>query len=141
MKKASESKPQTFASSNNAAFLMWRAFAIAVIRELAQGTRAFSTDDIWVKLDTVPRPKEPRALGAVLTAGRDQGIIAKSPFVVASKRPDCHSRPIAVWLSVPLGATYTDASEYVAKQSRDLTLPIFASAPARAAEEIFGEKN
>jgi hypothetical protein len=61
----------------------------------------------------------------ILTTARAQGFVAKSPFVVISQRPECHTRPVAVWFSVPLAGTFLDGSAYVAARSRDLGMPLF----------------
>jgi hypothetical protein len=107
------------------ALTLWRALALGIVRELAASQRAFSTDDLWSRLDALPKPPEPRALGAVMTTARAQGFVAKSPFVVISQRPECHTRPVAVWLSVPLAGTFLDGSAYVAARSRDVGMPLF----------------
>jgi len=108
------------------ALTLWRALALSIVRELAASQRAFSTDDVWSRLEALPKPPEPRALGAVMTAARAQGFVTKSPFVVISQRAECHSRPVAVWLSVPLAGTFLDGSAYVAARSRDIAMPLFA---------------
>ncbi len=107
------------------ALTLWRALALGLVRELANTQRAFSTDELWSRLDALPKPPEPRALGAVMTTARAQGFVTKSPFVVISLRAECHSRPVAVWLSVPLAGTFLDGSAYVAVRSRDVGMPLF----------------
>jgi hypothetical protein len=63
---------------------------------------AFSTDEVWAILDqTGAATPERRALGAVLKAAKDAGFIASSGSYRKSSRPECHSRPVLVW--VPTG--------------------------------------
>ncbi len=47
-------------------------------------------------------------------------LIAPSNMVVTSRRKACHSRPIAIWLSVPLGGAIMDAAELIARSKRTL---------------------
>jgi hypothetical protein len=67
----------------------WIEDAITAIRHVC-----LSSDDIW---PLVIQPPEPRAMGAAFQEAARRGVIRKTDRVVASRRPECHGRPIAVW--------------------------------------------
>ena len=56
----------------------------------------FTTDDVWDALGD-DRPKEPRALGAVMKQLATEGRIRATGEYRKSHRADCHARPVAVW--------------------------------------------
>lgn len=72
----------------------WIDDAINAIRHVALKHRLLSSDDVW---PLVIQPPEPRALGAAFQEAARRGIIRKTDRVIASRRPECHGRPIAVW--------------------------------------------
>ena len=72
----------------------WMEDAIVAIRHLALTKKHITSDDIW---PLVSKPPEPRAMGAAFTNAAKRGILRKTRMVQNSKRPACHSRPIAVW--------------------------------------------
>lgn len=102
---------------------LWTALALTTLRLLAATKKAFSTDDVWLALDELPKPDDPRALGPILRQAKDERLIEKTDFTVTSQRAVCHARPVAVWRSVPLRATDADAAEYVANKKTRLTAP------------------
>lgn len=75
----------------------WLERARAVVLALAAKRRDFTTDEIWPHL---PPAREPRALGAVMRQLADEGRIIKTETHRPSVRPECHSRPVAVWLGL-----------------------------------------
>lgn len=54
----------------------------------------FTTDDLW---ELVGAPREPRAMGAAMTAARKEGLISALDEHKLSVRPECHRRPLRVW--------------------------------------------
>lgn len=72
----------------------WIEDTINAIRHVALSRSLISSDDIW---PLVVQPPEPRAMGAAFQEAARRGIIRKTDRVVASRRPECHGRPIAVW--------------------------------------------
>ncbi|HVA28084.1 MAG TPA: hypothetical protein VNF68_07880 [Candidatus Baltobacteraceae bacterium] len=105
---------------------LWKALALERIRFLAATARAFSTDDVWSILDPLPKPEDARALGPVLRQAQDLGLILRCDMTTVSKRPACHARPVAVWLSRPLNGTLNDASAYVLERKAQLRVPELA---------------
>jgi hypothetical protein len=106
---------------------VWQALAFERVRFLAATMPAFSTDDLWSEIETLPKPTDPRALGPVMQGAQAAKLIAKSDFTTTSQRPACHARPIAVWLSVPRSGSLTDAAAYVTlrKGAKTLCAPVF----------------
>ena len=72
----------------------WIDSAVNAIRHLALTRTNINSDDIW---PLVVAPPEPRAMGAAFQEAARRGIIRKTDRVVASSRPECHRRPVAVW--------------------------------------------
>lgn len=75
--------------------LSWIIQARAVIRELAATGQEWTSDDVWARL---PHPPEPRALGAAIRGEAATGLIVGTGRTRPSTRPDCHARPVAVWV-------------------------------------------
>lgn len=71
----------------------WKNAASAVLARLAASREPFTTDDVWAAL---PQPPEPRAIGALIRSAAMAGKIRRVGWR-ASSRPECHSRPVAMW--------------------------------------------
>lgn len=78
----------------------WMKKAYQIIQELAKSQRIFTTDHVWEALaKTEFRTHEPRALGGLMQkAVRDGHIVATGAYR-KSTRPECHSRPIPIYVS------------------------------------------
>lgn len=63
------------------------------------GTRRFTTDDIWDALGD-DFPLEPRVMGALMVKAQRLGWCMATEDYRKSRRPECHSRPIRVWLGL-----------------------------------------
>lgn len=72
----------------------WKSRARAALEGLIASGLPFTTDDVWAVLR---HPPEPRALGALVMAYAKAGKICRKGFR-PSQRPECHRRPIAVWI-------------------------------------------
>lgn len=83
--------------ADRAADLEWKVAAMMAVRQIARERREFTTDDVW---ERIPAVREPRALGAVMQKAAKAGVIEKSDRVRESDRPEAHSNPKAVWLSL-----------------------------------------
>ena len=103
---------------------VYNAMLVAHIELLACKLRAFTTDDLWDAIAHVSEPPEPRVLGPAMLRAQQRKLIAPSNMVVTSRRKACHSRPIAIWLSVPLGGTIMDAAELIARSKRSAQIPL-----------------
>ena len=74
----------------------WMDAAFHAASRIAPGAR-FTTDDLWPALDG-HWTHEPRALGAVMQRVAKMGIARATNDHVLSKRPQCHARPLRVWV-------------------------------------------
>lgn len=72
----------------------WIEDAVNAIRHVSLNQQTLTSDDIWPLVVT---PPEPRAMGAAFTEAARRGVIRKTGQMVNSRRPECHSRPVAVW--------------------------------------------
>lgn len=73
----------------------WMRAALSVVRSLAELGAGFTTDDVWRRIGA---PREPRALGAVMQQAQRTGIARPTPNYRPSVRPECHARPVRVWV-------------------------------------------
>lgn len=78
----------------------WTKDALACITALAEKGESFTTDAVWELLEQVSTATthERRALGAVMRTAQRQGLIQTTGRYVKSTRPECHTRPCAVWV-------------------------------------------
>lgn len=77
----------------------WLLAAKRVVWDLIQLGQPFTTDAVWERLDALGvRTHEPRALGAVMRAAASAGYLTNTGSYFKSQRPDCHSRPVPLWL-------------------------------------------
>lgn len=74
----------------------WIIDARRILRAIAATGREFTTDDLW---ERTASPPEPRAMGAVIRWGVDQGLIRDTGRSRKSRRPECHARPVTIWTS------------------------------------------
>lgn len=79
----------------------WLDTAAEAIRARVDQGATFTTDDLWREL---PKPPEPRAMGAAIRAAVREGLIRKTGRYLPSERAICHGRPIPEWRPVPGGA-------------------------------------
>jgi hypothetical protein len=92
VKERDEAVAKAFAAADEA----WKNEAIKLVEEIALYAPAFTADDLW--LNGLSKPREPRALGGVLTRCAANGIIEKSGQYLPSVRR--HATPIPVWKSL-----------------------------------------
>ena len=60
--------------------------------------QTFTTDYLWEKVETTPN--EPRAMGAVMTRAKKEGLVSSTSKYIKSRRPECHARPVMIWRRV-----------------------------------------
>lgn len=80
----------------------WLDSACAEVDFLARAKDAFTTDDVWERLDNhdTPPPREPRAMGAVMRKAAADGVIEASGVYEQSSREVNHNRPVMIWRSL-----------------------------------------
>lgn len=98
--RAEAERDSAIAAVYSAADERWRAHALDTIRLLADQFREFTTDEVWEAL--VLRPREPRALGAMMREAAAQRMIVATDRYRNSARPACHARPVRIWRSAVL---------------------------------------
>lgn len=77
----------------------WMDEARMAVKVLCARRAEFTTDDVWrlmtlVHIDT----RDHRALGAVMRQAVKDGLIRNTGRYRKSTRPECHRRPVAVWM-------------------------------------------
>lgn len=79
----------------------WLRDAQQAVRTLADGGKPFTTDDVWALLaiTSTAATHEPRALGAVIRQAQRDELIRHTGDWRKSTRPECHTRPCAVWIA------------------------------------------
>jgi hypothetical protein len=100
-KAAAEAKKEAIERVQAHAPAEWLSLAERVVLTLAHSTETFTTDDVW---RIIPKPPEPRALGAVLHRLAKRGVIARTGQYVSTAQESRHHAPIAVWRSCLPGA-------------------------------------
>lgn len=74
----------------------WCDSVVAAIRAMPIAA-AFTTDQLWAALGE-NRPPEPRAMGAAIRQARREGLIWPTGTYQKSERPECHARPVPLWM-------------------------------------------
>ena len=77
----------------------WLARARAVVLSVSASRTEFTSDDLWSA--GLPKPREPRALGAVLRELARQGLIESTGRFVRTTQVSRHAAPILVWRRAP----------------------------------------
>ena len=77
----------------------WKRQARRAIEEVAHDLGFFTTDDVWLYLETlgIDAPHEPRALGAMIREATTKRVIVATGRYKKSSRVECHSRPVMIW--------------------------------------------
>lgn len=75
----------------------WVDRAYRVLMTLCLTAYEVTSDDLWFALGD-DRPPEPRAMGPVFRRALIAGVIERTDRMKPSTRPDCHCRPIAIWM-------------------------------------------
>lgn len=78
---------------------VWRRAARFAVLVTATELAVFTTDDVWQTLAYlgIGKPAEPRALGAVITQLRRDGVISATGGYSESARPEAHCSPKRIW--------------------------------------------
>lgn len=74
----------------------WLALARSVVLAIAETHETFTTDTVW-QAGGLPKPREPRALGAVFKSLSRRGFITKTGRYVVTSQVSAHARPVAEW--------------------------------------------
>lgn len=100
--EAIEAREEAIARVDAHAEEQWKQACRNAIMEIASIKAEFSTDDIWEFMyqNNIEQPHENRAMGAVIREAHKLGIIKPTDRYVNSLRPECHRRPIKIWLSL-----------------------------------------
>lgn len=86
----------------------WMREAVDLIGRVAAEEGEFTTDEVWAAFDRHDLlPRERRAMGAAMKSAASSGLIRATDGYRKSTRPECHARPVRVWLRTgmthPLG--------------------------------------
>lgn len=77
----------------------WKAAAREVLADLCATRDTITSDDLWFALaDRDVTTHEPRAMGAVIREAARDGRLSGTRQYRPSERPECHARPIKVWV-------------------------------------------
>jgi hypothetical protein len=75
----------------------WKDQAKMVLWRRILSQQPFTTDDLWD--DGLPKPREPRALGPIVSAAKRKGYLADTGRMVQSRYR--HATKITVWQGTP----------------------------------------
>lgn len=79
----------------------WYAMACIVARSVASRQLMFSSDDVWEALRERGLPtNDRRVMGAVMRSLHRDDVAVRTNYTEPSRRPTCHSRPVAIWKSL-----------------------------------------
>lgn len=82
----------------------WTVEARKAVILCSQNNLHITTDDVWEVLEALDvQTHDNRALGGVMRWAARQRIIYPTMSYIRSDRPECHSRPIKVWSTIPQG--------------------------------------
>ena len=76
----------------------WKAAAKRIVREVARANREFPTDAVWGA--GLPKPREPRAMGAVMRWAQSHGLVKNTGRIVKTAQVSRHNAPVTVWESL-----------------------------------------
>lgn len=94
---AKEARDEGMERAEAHADLAWQRKALAAVMRVCLAKPSFICDDIWEA--GLERPKEPRALGAVMGQAVKKGICERTGEYRPSAQVSCHNNPRAVWRS------------------------------------------
>lgn len=109
MGTAEEERDKAMRRAENGADPAWNERAFITLVEVACLCRRFTTDVMWQVLDS---PREPRAMGPVISKGiREQIIRFADEPPRNSDRPETHANPKRVYVSLVFGLDADDLLE------------------------------
>ncbi len=76
----------------------WSELAYQTLLKVAKENAEFKPDHIWAA--GLPKPEEARALGAVMSRGKRNGIIEKTGRVGPTEQPESHGTDVTIWRSL-----------------------------------------
>jgi hypothetical protein len=79
----------------------WYGMACIVARSVASRQLMFSSDDVWEALRERGVPAtDRRVMGSVMRSLHRDDVAVRTSYTEPSRRPACHSRPVAIWKSL-----------------------------------------
>jgi hypothetical protein len=75
----------------------WVDGALTLGRQIAKDTPEFTSDELWRR--GLPKPREPRALGPVMSTLAREGFIEPTDRLVNTEQVLRHAAPVRVWRS------------------------------------------
>lgn len=99
----------------------WRKYAIQIVSELAATGVAFTSDEVWERMDPELVPPEPRALGPVMIACAQGNMIVKTGRTLESTRR--HGAPVREWIGT---SPKTLAEVFAEEDARSSSDPDFS---------------
>ncbi len=76
----------------------WNELAYQILIRVAEVYPEFKPDQIWEA--GLPKPVEARALGAIMSRGKREGIIEKTGRVGPTNQPESHNTDVTIWKSL-----------------------------------------
>lgn len=90
------------------ASVSWKDAAREAVNLICRSGHPFTTDEVWQVLKDnfpgIPKPREPRAIGAIMSSAARRGLIRPTGEMTPSLRPEDHRRPVTVWEPVSRGS-------------------------------------
>lgn len=94
---AKAARDEAMKRAEKAAHEEWKARALSTILLVCTKRGTFTSEDLWKA--GLPKPREPRALGPMLTKAAKRGWCEPSGTYVKGSSVSRHGAPIAVWTS------------------------------------------
>src|SRR5579864_3212859 len=93
--RSEAAKNQAIADVSDHADELWKVAARSMVYKVAVRMPTFTSDDVWRA--GLPKPREPRALGAVFNQLAREGFIETTGEFRRTAQVLRHSAPVAVW--------------------------------------------
>ena len=108
MSAATDARDEAIERVDKHAPATWKYHARRAVVTILYEADGLTADDVWALLDEwqVPRPHEPRAMGAIFVALKKDGVISPTERFVNSKRVSKHAGPTRVWRGVNQGRLF-----------------------------------
>jgi hypothetical protein len=85
----------------------WKEAAMNEVYLLCKTYPEMTTDDVWKRLESLDvATKEHRAMGPIMMKAVKNGWCRASGSYVKSERPECHKRPISLYISNFISVSY-----------------------------------
>jgi|TARA_R110000851_G_scaffold88336_1_gene192995 hypothetical protein len=100
MKSGKELRDISMSQVERNAHELWKEAALEAVIKTAKSNSEFTSDTVWLNIESDVRTHEPRAMGPIMMRAKKLGWVEPSLEFRPSTKRSQHAQPLRVWKSM-----------------------------------------